>query len=954
MKQFVLWIIVVGLCATLFAVPVTAPEAMCAAQAFIQKNKILSEVILGVETPVAWGGVWIVPLCPQGYLALNSDVSRPPVIGFSETSNFPFNAPPPALRALFFRFVPSTPCTLLSFEERPRHAGWTALLSPKISFFATEDVPSPSPVVSFVVPQFDFSWDQTLPYNLYAPAAPDTVKRETVMEAIQRYGARSAVGCVATSIGQVGAWFQWPYMLRGVVRTEVAGAKVARADEAGADEVFASDQTAAPGKPYDWATIAAMKSPNAEDPNGPELARFLQHWATLLEMNYDMSLSGGTNATCSRPNLMVKMGYKIVSRHTVESKLVWRELEGNYQSTETMEFSPEELSSLYREIKDGVFKKRIPLSIAIADHQIVGYGWARLNECTSFSADTCYAKLNYGWGAASGSNGWYCLREKDIGDGESVAPDGKVCLKECFAIVPLQCGQCVNLPKKLLKGATPTPSLTWYEAPYWAQQSAQRTLRCATVAASTTVSRELSLSDAAASDANWSYDNDTRKLSVDPRVDLCAAACFPELLRFDDISNGKLVLNLARTGISNADARPLRLYAIDPETGDSLLLGDIQLPEGENSGTQTVTIPLELKGKLFMLSVSSEPRDESVAFSIGIDSVACDITKVTAENMVKVTVKDYPLTPTPDTTTASLFSAPLPSEVLALTGECWFSVKIGTTTDALWSKTELTNTAPKTPPVFWLPPHVVLNTPDSSIPVSLAEGMAVDQFTWRTYVSNNLWLQKTARDGAAATIREMPGKQWCFILNADVDFMKTCQAVGKDAVFSVCAEDSDGNQTWAHTRLTYIQPRVAPYGSESWWTTAVVDKLLYVATTATTPHRDPLSAIKLIENASLFHYTPAEIETLFTTTPSIDFDPRIEILSMDGATLAFQFADKKTPSVELAKRSLATRLKVYAGDSFLSLQLQPLLYFSPTFNRTTGVYTLTLPNGYHFFRLVLE
>ena len=180
---------------------VGADEAEAAALAFAQQNAILRDHVLGVGEARRHGaGIWVVPLRPAGYIALEADDARFPVVAFSEENDFPATDLPEALDAALWRMPQPSPL-LRAFSlapEAPRHPAWAALLAPQggvslLAFTPDEDIETAGGAWD-TINTFTTQWNQCLPWNLYAPGLDAAIVGEGGRPLLGDYGTRCAIG----------------------------------------------------------------------------------------------------------------------------------------------------------------------------------------------------------------------------------------------------------------------------------------------------------------------------------------------------------------------------------------------------------------------------------------------------------------------------------------------------------------------------------------------------------------------------------------------------------------------------------------------------------------------------------------------------------------------------------------------------------------------------------------
>lgn len=959
---------------------VGADEAEAAALAFAQQNAILRGHVLGVGEAYRHGaGIWVVPLRPAGYIALEADDARFPVVAFSEENDFPATDLPEALDAALWRMPQPSPL-LRAFSlapEAPRHPAWDSLLAPQggvslLAFTPDEDIETAGGAWD-TINTFTTQWNQCLPWNLYAPGLDAAIVGEGGQPLLDNYGTRCAIGCVALAMAQSAAYFRWPYAFRGVA---VSGSVT---DEE--TDVIRKLMVAAPGKPYDWDAIRsedwfpAADSGGAYTGDGAEAARLCHAWATILEMDYDTDGSGGTFATNCRPALALRMGYKMAFKENIRL---------NPNGSEPN--SEEDLDpGLHASFRTAICTYGIPAPTGISGHEIVCYGWADNvdSALTNLTEKYSYAKMNYGWG--KGFNGWLGVRDRNDGDGEGLTEDGMVFPMENSAFIPFQCGQIVGLPAQ---GPLPA-SIGWYESPYWQTEKAQfsfctaptaRTLRVATFGGDPTT-RVSDLEEANASDPNWSMEEIDGEplLTCEDRPGLVAGVLLPEL--FDggstvDIDLRRLA-NADGTLRENAASVPLALFLQQEPTGEILELGEVTLSDEEESGTCTIDLPEDVGA--FRLCVATTEADQETPVWPIPSAPAFGIASVSVLDTFPVTDTAYGLNATVGE--AGNGSATLPEGLAPEEGKtCWLAVVVGKTKeealaagDVLW--TPLTIGEEDLPPKLTLEDTIVLGAnPAEPITFNVRDATAEEVLTFTVCLSDGLWLgldpdaedfDPDAVDDAVRSAGEVAFDDEgnaSLTLNFDPAFLSTYAAMGHDAILSIGAEDAAGNITWAHARLVNRLPGAVlegmvdestdPEASLDDWSAANLDALLYAI-----EREGELAAEEAygrIEDLAAFGYEYND-NLLVTPLPK----PAIEVLGVAPGAVRFRLidaaaADPDDSAAELVWRDIPVTLETGETlDALAPVEATPTIE-----DRESGIFEVTLPKEEaaptRFFRLRVD
>lgn len=956
---------------------VGADEAEAAALAFAQQNAILRGHVLGVGEAYRHGaGIWVVPLRPAGYIALEADDARFPVVAFSEENDFPATDLPEALDAALWRMPQPSPLfrTFSLAPEPSRHPAWSALLAPQggvslLAFTPDEDIETAGGAWD-TINTFTTQWNQCLPWNLYAPGLDAAIVGEGGRPLLGDYGTRCAIGCVALAMAQTAAWFHWPYAFRGVA---VSGSVT---DEE--SDIIRALMVAAPGKPYDWDAIRredwfpAADSGGAYTGDGAEAARLCHAWATILEMDYDTDGSGGTFATNCRPALALRMGYKMAFKENVKIT------DSGAEPSEESELDP----GLHDTFRTAINTYGIPAPTGISGHEIVCYGWADGvdSTLTNLTDAHSYAKMNYGWGR--GNNGWLGVRNQNEGDGEALTEDGMVFPMENSAFIPFQCGQIVGLP---IQGPLPD-SIGWYESPYWQTEKAKanlctnpdaRILRVATFGGDPTT-RVSDLEETDASDPNWSLEEvDGETLLVcEDRFALVAGVLLPEL--FD----GGSAVNIDLRRLADADGTlrenaagvPITLFLQQEPTGEIQELGEVTLSDEETEGTCTIELPDDIG--VFRLCIATTTPEAEAPDGSAQTVPAFGIAKVSVQDTLPVEETAYALD-------ATVFDsgngfAALPEDLAIEENEtCWLAVVVGKTEeealtagDVLW--TPFTVGEEDLPPEIVLDDTIVLGEdPAEPIAFSVVDDTAEAGLDFMVCLSDGLWLgldpdaedfDPDAVDDAVRNAGEVAFDDEgnaSLTLNLDPDFLATYAAMGHDAILSIGAEDVAGNITWAHARLVNRLPSAALEGMNDTssgtaiplddWSAANLDALLYAIS-----EEEVLSApeaIDRIEDLAAFGYE-YDGNLFMTTIP----EPAIEVVGVEHGAVRFRLIDAAAEDLDASAAELAWRdipVTLEAGETLDALT--PLEDAqSHVEDYSTGILKATFPESSaptRFFRL---
>lgn len=848
---------------------VSAETAAKVGLAFAQQNAIIKDSVTGVGTPYAFGKRWVVPLEPSGYVLLESDDTLKPVVAFA-TTDFPdltgapegliaffsgedyeeeeFTVPVAddeaeatssevtvegtgiAVASLSIANVSLTSATELSMGDEENtvvstsstessasetsdtdadatatgtseststepHEDWAVLLE---SLEEEESVDSGIMLMSDsvtiggttvemdTVKYLDVAtkWNQCLPYNLYAPGLTEVVGTGYGGD----YGWRGAAGCVAIAEAQIAAYLRWPYRLHGTYHLNFAGNT----------GHLAFHQGVVPGNPYDWNAINNYSHSGCnEEPYGNEVARVINHWATCTDMYYQRSGGGGTAYWCANAKLPI-LGYQSVS------------ITG---------------STVFSRLRASIFDYAIPAAVTIPGHAIVGAGWAE-NTDTALTSGSCYAYLNYGWG---GGTTWYTAYD-------STATDNSGRLTGTDIRIPLPYGEVTKVADT---------AITWYESPWWTTRNTvgtlenvtSRTLRRIAITGSTTETQTVDLGALAATDSNWTYDDNglTRNIESGLSSTITAGTYYA--------GGSSVTFGLTRrTDETNTAATweesgsTLTLQVVSLWDGTVLQTNQVQMSSTDLT-TESVSITLsdlDLETPWKLMLVTSASSTEAVA------SIPYYITSISVANAASTTDESVTFDVSTDTdcsqssTISGLYTRTCSDLSTLSTGDrAFYAMQIGTTDDYVWSQclTEAAPTITWTNEIgettsetdgwrFWLP------TPDTAVTFNISDTDSTEITSVTAYLSNSLWLDPntlTSSDGMGIVLPvadltqidtgETSGTNtwscaFTFTPNPDTTVedrlsLDSSTAVGRDAVLSIKVVDAEGNVGWSHARMTF-------------------------------------------------------------------------------------------------------------------------------------------------------
>lgn len=235
-----------GLGVSLWASPVTAPEAEAYAVAYGRNVLGAQCAVANVDTVslsgtsvcyrVAWQG--------GGWTLVAADDVVEPIVGFSETGDFDVHDLIPPLRS----YLTGVASRIAAGGEKS--ACWT-----------TDSIASTNKSADEIDPLIQVNWNQTGVYNEYCPT---------------QSGEKTLVGCVAVALGQAMSVFQQP--------ARPSGSHSYSCEGLGRLSVNYDDEEA-----YDWDAIMNAQS---DETDRRECARLLYHLGVAVDMEYSTDGSG--------------------------------------------------------------------------------------------------------------------------------------------------------------------------------------------------------------------------------------------------------------------------------------------------------------------------------------------------------------------------------------------------------------------------------------------------------------------------------------------------------------------------------------------------------------------------------------------------------------------------------------------------------------------------------------
>lgn len=933
---------------SVFGAPVESAIAKEVAWGFAKTQSTLLPGITGVSEAQAFADVWVVPLQPEGYVIVERDDTLAPITAFGER-DFPTDQSAlKILRAMYTRPV--------VLPEGARHADWEGLLAKGlesgISLAYVPNMPTDLAVNRILAYIY---WNQVMPYNLYAPGvtlASSSVTSSAFYSRISIYGTRAPVGCTATAESQIAYFFRWPYRLRHVVGHN-------QAEQSG---VFRSFQVAAPGEPYRWTLLQGAEAniirQEQESTTGSEAARLIQHWATGSKMSYQKDLESGA--------------YLFEVNDVLKSAFGYQPFETVTASTSTV---AERLSTIRRAIVEEGAPVLMEIELTIGPHAVACVGWAEQTEGV-ISGSNCYLRLNYGW--ADGGT-WYRATS-------ATTDTYGVTIKGAYVRLPMKCGDVTAASAE----GTGT-KVTWYEAPYWrnTKGETERTFVRQAIG-SALVTRTVDLEALAATHEAWFVDetglNRTKVVRTTSTV------------RSEESFKGGTAVKLSLVRASIPETYPgedspaywaeygcsfwIRLISLD--TGAEIQSGKIALLDSEKEGTYTldVTVPQTSTWKIELYTGYTSYYDYACA-PYYVTKIEVENTQGTSEERVTFALTDADQ---PDPATG-LYTKVLPDFAPLAEGEAAnCALLIGDGTEGLWTRVA----EQSTPQVTW---HVGkdfaygrrfwLTAPEMPISLTITDADETETPKVTAYLSNALWLDPnalTSEDGLGFPVtpeKTDEGTWQCvFTLPANPDTsvedrlsFDSEAAVGRDVVLALKVEDSQGNTTWTHSRMTFAGPDVAlseesgtSRGDPGIPSAVTVDNQIQSLRRGynNLPFREVMESYA---QAGRMRYTEGEFKAMLNSSTSSNVlrpEPEVVIHQAPGsdgagkATFGFKVRDGYAAESTLFHRFKDDGFRVYGGTSLSNLQ-----ELTPTINAAEdggGTATLEVPQDAKsfFFKVQLK
>ncbi len=206
----------------------------------------------------------------NGYVLVSADDRLPAIIGYSSNGNFDTNQLPANMQAMI--------------------ASWENQISWLINHDDAKAL-APSAPAHAVAPLLKSTWDQGSPYNNQCP-----IVTQTNMFGDSNGTGHAAVGCVATALGQIMYYNQWPEAPTGSV------SYVSKNE----DDTINIDVTF-DGYRYDWSKMLPSLDNNSDAEAIEQVSTLLYHAGVAFESIYGAS-TGATDVSVA-PALKKYFGY---------------------------------------------------------------------------------------------------------------------------------------------------------------------------------------------------------------------------------------------------------------------------------------------------------------------------------------------------------------------------------------------------------------------------------------------------------------------------------------------------------------------------------------------------------------------------------------------------------------------------------------------------------------------
>ncbi|MGC9314237.1 MAG: C10 family peptidase, partial [bacterium] len=212
MKQLLFILLVIFVSNVLFAGDIQIDDALLAAQNHIAAKSNFARNEAGIDPwdseieftvaaiePLNSGNGelvgYIASLSPRGYIAISANRNIRPIIAYSFTDNFRWTETADNILLTMLRRDLQLRQSAIHLTDQKvideNNRLWTGYTSGNKNLLRTLET------AEIVGPWLDSQWNQGSPYNAYCPMDPGT-------------GERAVVGCVATAMGMIVDYWEWP------------------------------------------------------------------------------------------------------------------------------------------------------------------------------------------------------------------------------------------------------------------------------------------------------------------------------------------------------------------------------------------------------------------------------------------------------------------------------------------------------------------------------------------------------------------------------------------------------------------------------------------------------------------------------------------------------------------------------------------------------------------------
>ncbi len=438
-NNFFLLLSLTLLAAPLWGANLDATDIHAAAENFIRSDSVGASLLFGrtIKSVEKKGALYLVRLTPSGYVVFSGNDLAEPVVAFS-TNDYVEEAGSPLTSLLALADTNAVAAAVLETTDiaRPfassawagttsstrRAAKWATLLgradNDETRIYRALTAARHKDTLAVKVPAFlTTQWRQQQPYNDYAPV---DLLALVASEKRQRY----VCGCAATAYAQVLNYWQWPRRFDGVVEADHT------TDGHTSPFTVRFDGRA----PHDW---SAMKNTYAQ---GSSSTGYDLRDSVAESIRYPIA------RLVMQAAVLARMGYTKIGAGavfgTAEAATPW------FVATNQMFRTSAKNDAAFFALLRADMERKIPVPVAIPEHQVVANGWAEDEYGTSFVA------LNFGWGG--NNDGYFNITETDT----KTTRNGYINIA-ILGYTPLKTVQVEPLPDV----SAPDLTLSWYAPP---------------------------------------------------------------------------------------------------------------------------------------------------------------------------------------------------------------------------------------------------------------------------------------------------------------------------------------------------------------------------------------------------------------------------------------------------------------------------------------------------------